>query len=152
MITKYLKPIHINISAMASATSNKKQSKIKLSENMQMGIAAPTSQGTFFKVGGALFLVLSVIVAGNMFHMLGSEPKQNTASQSQSVQQQVLGAYTQNTAQVQTTTYTVQKGDTLFDISQSHGVSWQVIAALNNLSQPYTLKAGTQLKIPVPQQ
>jgi hypothetical protein len=40
---------------MASASSNKKQSKIKLSENMQMGIAAPTSQGTFFKVGGTLF-------------------------------------------------------------------------------------------------
>jgi LysM repeat protein len=92
--------------------------------------------------------VLSVITALNIFHLLGSAPKQPTANQTQSTQQQVLGAYSQNTAQVQTTIYTVQHGDTLFDIAQSHGVSWQVIAALNNLSQPYTLKAGSQLKIP----
>ncbi len=114
-----------------------------------MGIAAPSSQGTFFKVGGAFFLILSLIVGANIFHQLGSTRTSPSAQQSsQATQQQVLGAYSQNTAEVQTTIYTVQKNDTLFDIAQSHGVSWQVIAALNNLAQPYTVKPGTQLKIP----
>lgn len=136
---------------MASGNANKKKSKIKLSENMQMGIAAPNSQTTFFKFGGILFLALSLFIGFNIYHQLHSSSATLSATdtaQAQSTQQQVLGAYSQNTAQVQTISYTVQKGDTLFDIAQSHNVSWQVIAALNNLSQPYSLKLGSQLKIP----
>lgn len=130
--------------------SSKKKASIKLSENLMMGIAAPSSQGTFFKVGGAIFLVLSAVLAAGIFtqlHPRSSNPEQPTDNPSQ----QVLGAYSNNTAPVQTTTYTVQKGDTLFDIAQAKGISWQVIATLNNLSQPYSLKPGEQLKLPTQQ-
>lgn len=140
---------------MSLRNSYKKSSKIKLSESLQIGVAAPTSQSTFFKIGGSIFLVLSLAIVGNIFYQIHnvhtSTPGQsstNTSSNSQSAQQQVLGAYSQNSSQVQTTTYAVQKGDTLFNIAQSKGLDWQVIAALNNLTQPYVLKTGQQLKLP----
>jgi LysM repeat protein len=130
--------------------SSKKKTPIKLSENLQMGIAAPASQGTFFKVGGSIFLILSAVLAIGIFsqlHASSGNPEQPTSNPSQ----QVLGAYSDNTAPVQTVTYAVQKGDTLFDIAQAKNVSWQVIATLNNLSQPYSLKPGMQLKLPAQQ-
>jgi LysM repeat protein len=141
---------------MSLRNSYKKSSKIKLSESLQIGVAAPTSQSTFFKIGGGILLVLSLAIAANIFYQIHSvhtstsgKSSTSASSNSQSAQQQqVLGAYSQNSSQVQTTTYTVQKGDTLFNIAQSHGLDWQVIAVLNNLTQPYELKTGEQLKLP----
>jgi LysM repeat protein len=141
---------------MALQNSYKKSSKIKLSEHLQMGIAAPRSQSTFFKTGGVIFLVLSLAIAANIFYQLhgahspsSEHPAANSTqnSNNQTVQQ-VLGAYSQDSSQVQTTVYTVQKGDTLFNIAQTHNLDWQVIAVLNNLQQPYNLKIGMQLKLP----
>jgi LysM repeat protein len=145
---------------MSLQNSYKKSSKIKLSESLQIGVAAPTSQSTFFKIGGGIFLILSLAIAANIFFQIHSVhtnvPGQSSSSASSNSkdtqQQQVLGAYSQNNSQVQTTTYTVQKGDTLFNIAQSHGLDWQVIAVLNNLTQPYVLKTGEQLKLPIASQ
>lgn len=145
---------------MSNQNSYKKSSKIKLSEHLQMGIAAPQSQSTFFKAGGIVFLVLSLVVTANILYQIhgvhsstsanssSAASGSNQSSNSTQSSPQVLGAYSQNTEQVQTTTYTVQKGDTLFNIAQAHNLDWQVIAALNNLSQPYALKQGMQLKLP----
>ena len=48
-------------------------------------------------------------------------------------------------------TYTVQSGDTVFSIAQSHGnISWSAIATLNNLTPPFKLLPGQVLKIPKP--
>jgi len=44
--------------------------------------------------------------------------------------------------------YEVQRGDTLFNVSQKYGISWQTVAQINNLKEPYILKAGQKLKIP----
>lgn len=46
--------------------------------------------------------------------------------------------------------YKVKKGDTLFNLSQRYSVSWQTLAELNGLAEPYVLKAGQDLKIPAP--
>ena len=46
--------------------------------------------------------------------------------------------------------YVVKKGDTLFNVSQKYGLSWQTLAEINNLSEPYLLKIGQELKIPNP--
>ena len=46
------------------------------------------------------------------------------------------------------TSYTVKSGDTLFNISQSYGVKWDLIAQFNSLSEPYLLHGGQVLKIP----
>ncbi len=45
-------------------------------------------------------------------------------------------------------TYTVKKGDTLFNVSQQYQISWQTLAQFNHLESPYILRAGERLKIP----
>lgn len=49
---------------------------------------------------------------------------------------------------VQFTSYTVQKGDTLFNIAQKFNISWTTLATLNNLKSPFYLKPGQTLKVP----
>lgn len=52
---------------------------------------------------------------------------------------------------VQETTYTVVSGDTLSTIADKYpGVTWQEIAAANNLQDPYPIKPGDTLIIPPP--
>ncbi len=44
-------------------------------------------------------------------------------------------------------TYTVQKGDWLSKVGQKTGVDWMVIAELNDIKPPYTIKVGQVLKL-----
>lgn len=46
------------------------------------------------------------------------------------------------------TTYAVKSGDTLYAIGIKFGVNWKDIAKANNLSEPYNLSTGQELKIP----
>ena len=46
------------------------------------------------------------------------------------------------------TVYEIKRGDTLFNVSQKHKVSWQTLAEINNLEEPYILRVGQKLKIP----
>ena len=46
------------------------------------------------------------------------------------------------------TSYTVKSGDTLFNISQSYNIKWDLIAQFNSLQEPYTLHSGQVLRIP----
>ena len=144
---------------MAKSIS-KTKSKLRLSDNLKLGVAAPTSQSAFFKYGGVVFLVLSLILAVNIFRTL----KQNAGSSgavltSAQLQQQVLGAYDQPGANSSGTgngapkigSYKVQSGDTVFVIAQTLHIDWQVLATLNNLKPPYFLKIGQTLKVPAAQ-
>lgn len=115
-----------------------RKTKFKLSQNLKLGIEGPSSQGTFFKVGGVFFLILSLFLIKNIYHSLNSDP----SSAVQTSAPQVLGAFDQNPA-----TYLVKKGDTLFNVAQATGVSWVVIASLNDLKAPYSLKPGAVLKL-----
>lgn len=45
-------------------------------------------------------------------------------------------------------TYVVQPGDTLYDISIAHGISWQELASLNKIKDPTAMQIGTQLRLP----
>lgn len=48
-------------------------------------------------------------------------------------------------------TYIVKEGDTLWDIAQQYyqsGYNWQDLAQANELSSPYLLSVGTEIKIP----
>lgn len=45
-------------------------------------------------------------------------------------------------------TYTVQPGDTLYDISIAHGISWQELARLNKIKDPTRIQIGTKLRLP----
>ncbi len=48
----------------------------------------------------------------------------------------------------QSTTYVVQRGDTLASIGRRFGMPWQNIAAANNIRPPYTIYPGQRLLIP----
>jgi LysM repeat protein len=45
-------------------------------------------------------------------------------------------------------TYVVQRGEYLIQLAERFNVSWQELAELNNISYPYTLYAGQELKLP----
>lgn len=45
-------------------------------------------------------------------------------------------------------TYTVQPGDTLYDISVAHDISWQELANLNRIQDPTRMQVGTVLRLP----
>ena len=45
-------------------------------------------------------------------------------------------------------TYTIKKGDTLWDISKMHGVSVEELASSNNINKTTILQVGTHLSIP----
>ncbi len=48
-------------------------------------------------------------------------------------------------------TYTVAKGDTLSGIAARNGARWQDVARLNGISDPRTLAAGKQIRLPARQ-
>ena len=51
----------------------------------------------------------------------------------------------------QTTTHTVQPGETLSQIAQQHGTTETVLLALNALDEPDTIIVGQQLMVPTTQ-
>jgi LysM repeat protein len=131
--------------------ANKKQ-KIKLSQKLKQGIEVSSAQGLIFKLGGTFFLILSLVMAVNIY-------KNMSVADSSSLQQnepKVLGAFDERRTETlaktpeepKERTYTVEKGDTLFNIAQKNNLNWVVIATLNSLKAPYDLKPGAVLKLP----
>jgi len=122
--------------------------KLKLAQNLEMGVSGPSSQSIFFKIGGFVFIILSLIVIKNIYSNIKSSTKNATLTYSTNIQQKVLGAYDVQ-GQPQITNYTIQKGDTLFSIAQHYNTYWQTLATVNNLKAPYNLKLGSVIKIPI---
>jgi hypothetical protein len=75
---------------------------------------------------------------------------QTAAAVTTPTQASVAGASTapQTTSQVKGQTYTVQSGDTLYDIGKKFKVSWQRIAEANGIDNSGALKVGSQIIIP----
>lgn len=46
--------------------------------------------------------------------------------------------------------YTIQEGDTLFEIAQAFGVTMDNLISYNAISDPDAIKAGQVLKVPAP--
>jgi LysM repeat protein len=135
--------------------ANKKQ-KIKLSQKLKQGIEVNSAQELTFKIGGTFFLILSLIMAVNIYKNMSVADGKANSGQSE---QQVLGAFddrrSENSAKTpeepKENTYTIEKGDTLFNIAQKHNLNWVVIATLNSLEAPYDLRPGAVLKLPANQ-
>jgi cytoskeletal protein RodZ len=121
-----------------------------------------------FYVGLATILVLIIIIGFTFFLLRGCAETNNdlkkaqnnnenqTSKQSQTpastpAQAEVAGTSTQpETTQATGQTYTVQSGDTLYDIGKKFKVDWRMIADANNIDNAGALKVGSQIIIPTP--
>jgi len=123
--------------------------KIELSPRLKLGVGRGHSQNQILKLSAIICLILAVILAFNAVRLIVSS---KNSPQAGNASPQVLGASDTKQPGAQTAvqfiSYTVQKGDTLFDISQKYSIDWATLAALNNLTQPFNLKPGQVLKVP----
>ncbi len=126
--------------------------KIELSPKLKFGIGRGRSKNQVMKYGAIFCFLLTLALAGNAIRLVLRESSADPAANSGLPQ--VLGASdtrapgTTTAPSVQFIEYKVQKGDTLFNVSQRYNINWSTLATLNNLKSPFTLKPGQTLKIP----
>jgi LysM repeat protein len=123
--------------------------KFELSPRLKLGVGRGYSQNQILKFAAIICLTLAIGLSFNAVRLMFSA--KNQASQDLN-SPAVLGAsdVKQPAAQndMQFISYTVAKGDTLFNISQKFNISWTTLATLNNLKSPFYLKPGQTLKVP----
>lgn len=138
--------------------------KPHLSPELRAQITPSARKDMKLTVAGIFFLCASVGLTINLWSGEETSATSNNTAVSGltqfeptpiSEQKQVLGESTQAPTESPTTTpdtafteYTVKSGDTLFNISQQYNIRWDLIAQINNLSEPYMLHGGQKLKIP----
>ncbi len=122
--------------------------KFDLSPRLKLGVGRGYSQNKILKLATICCLLIAVGLTINAVKILFSRP----ATQEPTVTPKVLGATdtktTSSTPVEQFTQYKVQKGDTLFDISQKFNIDWITLATLNNIQSPFAVKQGQTLNIP----
>lgn len=124
----------------------RKPKKIDLSPRLKFSVG----RGKFRSRAIKFVIFLSIIISGG----LAINALKIITSSSKNTNPQVLGAEdvkseTNNgQPEIQILEYKIQKGDTLFNISQKFNISWTIIATLNNLNSPYVLTPGKTIKIP----
>jgi LysM repeat protein len=123
--------------------------KFELSPRLKLGVGRGYSQNQILKFSAIICLILALILTANAFRLVIKGKNQSTPD---STAPQVLGASDTKQppaqANIQFTPYTVQKDDTLFNISQKFNIDWSMLATLNNLKSPFVLKAGQVINIP----
>lgn len=124
------------------------QKKIELSPRLKLSVGRKVGPNQKFKIAAYLLLLAGVGLTFNAARLIFTNQEQNTVVQTGSPQ--VLGASdTKTLEEVKFVEYKVEKGDTLFSISQKFGAGWTTLATLNNLKSPFTVKPGQIIKIPV---
>lgn len=119
------------------------KNKVKLSPRLQLGVGRQSKTGNFLKYLSFVFLVLSSVLAIRAGYMVFHH-----SSDVNSQKGQVLGATDTPTTSGGFMDYKVQKGQTLFTISQEFNIDWTTLATINNLKPPFPLKPGDILKVP----
>lgn len=129
-----------------------------LSPDLRAQITPVNRRDRRFAAVGVFFLILSALLAINLFPKKNSNISYNRQDLAQiqtnslPEDKQVLGLATKQEPLVETapqfTSYIVKNGDTLFNISQQYNIKWDLIAEINGLNEPYLLHAGLALKIP----
>ena len=134
-----------------------KYTKPHLSPELRARITPASRRDMKLTIAGVFFLVASLGLTINVWPKAGSSSLSNNTedlplAQSETApisdEKQVLGESIQPATEEQFSEYTVKSGDTLFNISQQYNIRWDLIAQINNLSEPYILHAGQKLKIP----
>lgn len=116
-----------------------KKKNYQLSERLRYGVSNGVSKNKILKISGALCLILSVILGINSVKLIYSNDSEKG---------EVLGVVDVSNLKPEFIEYTIEKGDTLFNLSQKYNISWVTLANLNNLKSPFTLKPGQKIQIP----
>lgn len=119
--------------------------KFELSPRLKLGVGRGFSQNQILKISAILCLLFAIGLSLNAVRLIFTNKNQPSK---ESVTPQVLGASDFSTETMEFMTYTVNKGDTLFNISQKFDINWTALATLNNLKSPYYLKPGQSIKVP----
>jgi hypothetical protein len=126
-----------------------RKKKFELSPRLKLGVGRARSQNKILKLASVLCLVLAV---GLGFYAFRLALKEKGTQVLDAATPQVLGASdikSDSAAdQVKFIEYKIQKGDTLFNVSQKFNISWTTLSTLNDLKSPFTLKPGQIIKIP----
>lgn len=117
------------------------KSKIRLSRHLHAQTTPYPDAGRFLRRG---LVMLSIILAAGIY--FAAKPQSAPTGQSEPIgEQEILGAEAPAGSNL---IYEIKKGDTLFNLASRYGVSWQTLAELNSLKEPYLLKVGQKIKIP----
>jgi hypothetical protein len=120
----------------------KSKNKVHLSPQLKLGVGRGYSKNNILKYSGFVFLFVSLALAGWTVYTIVKHTDQTPNE----ANPQVLGASDKQSEPF--INYTVQKGDTIFNIAQKYNINWTTLATINNLASPFTLKVGQTLKIP----
>ncbi len=91
----------------------------------------------------------SMLYAGTKLILPNVQPKTATVITSNAERQSIEGSI--QTKKISGTSYTIEKGDTLWDIAvraYGDGYAWTKIAKANNLNNPSVIHSGNRLTIP----
>ena len=123
------------------------KTKWELSPRLKWGAGRGSVLNKFMRRTGIVFLIVTLALAINAGRLIYN----NTTQAATTPSPLVLGASdTANVQQdkVQFIEYKVQKGDTLFNVSQRYNISWTIVATLNKLDAPFALSPNQVIKIP----
>jgi hypothetical protein len=117
--------------------------KVKLSPRLQLGIGRKAAdKSKILTYSTLIILVISGVLGIRAVKMVISKGFLPDAP----IQGQVAGAT--DTPAPLFEDYSVNKGETVFSIAQTHNIDWTALATINNLKAPFALKQGQILKIP----
>ena len=119
-----------------------RKNKIRLSPKLKLGVGRGRYSRQLLKFGGMCCLLLAVALGIHALKLAISKPAPEGKVLGESTQPPIVNP------QEQWENYTVQKGDTLFSISQQFNIPWSTLAEINHLTPPFTLKTGQTLKVP----
>lgn len=125
--------------------SNKR--KISLSPKLRIGVGRGYGKPHALKFVTMVCILLAIGLIGNAIKLLGNTSKA-------SINPQVAGTSIATNQQITPTQiqafqqYEVKSGETLFSISQKIHTPWTILAQINKLDPPFTLKAGQKIQIP----
>jgi len=129
---------------------SKTHKKFELSPRLKFAVGRGYTQNKILKASAIICLILALGLSFNAFKLIFSSGATSIAQDV--LTPKVLGASDSKAEDmvnpVQFADYKVLKGDTLFNISQKYNISWTVLATINNLKSPFTLKAGQIIQIP----
>ncbi|MEK7618332.1 MAG: LysM peptidoglycan-binding domain-containing protein [Patescibacteria group bacterium] len=116
-----------------------RKKNFELSDRLRLGVGRNFPKNKILKITGIVCLVLAFGLTINSIYLVSKDTTPKG---------EVLGTVDLKNSEPEFIEYKIEKGDTLFNLSQKYNISWVTLANLNNLKSPFTLKPGQTIKIP----